>query len=219
MAEGKKSFVLYCDLIHTVKKMKQKDKAELFDHILAYVNDLDPKTSNTTVELVFEPIKQQLKRDLQKWKSLQKRNSENGKLGGRPKTQNNPNNPDGLEETQENPEKPKKAVNVTVTDTVNESDNDEEYAHDFFPGQKSVFTSADLTGSSHLDVIALEMGLTKHHVSNMLENFHKARRMDGKTYESMVDLRSHFVNYCNKIKATAGATTMKSSKSINGKPL
>ena len=39
MAENKKSFVLYTDLIHTVSKMPNDKAGELFKHILMYVND------------------------------------------------------------------------------------------------------------------------------------------------------------------------------------
>lgn len=77
MADNKKSFLLYCDLIHTVKKMKKEDAGELLLHILQYVNDEDPITENVTVDLVFEPIKQSLKRDLEKWEQTRIRNKEN----------------------------------------------------------------------------------------------------------------------------------------------
>lgn len=81
MATDKKSFLIYCDLIHTVKKLNKEDAGELFLHILEYTNDLDPKTNNVIVDLVFEPIKQQLKRDLRAYnKSLEDR-SYNGRLG------------------------------------------------------------------------------------------------------------------------------------------
>lgn len=67
MASGKNSFVLYCDLIHVVKKLPKDKAGELLITILEYVNDLNPVVQDFTVELVFEPIKQQLKRDLIKW--------------------------------------------------------------------------------------------------------------------------------------------------------
>ena len=66
MAENKKSFVLYNDLIETVKKLPDDKKWQLFQHILEYVNDLDPKTDDLLIEIAFEPIKQSLKRDLKK---------------------------------------------------------------------------------------------------------------------------------------------------------
>ena len=77
MAENKTSFLLSCDLIHTVKKMPKADAGELFVHILEYVNDLNPETSNMVVDLVFEPIKQRLKRDLIKYEGIKAKNKEN----------------------------------------------------------------------------------------------------------------------------------------------
>lgn len=128
MAEGKKSFVLYSDLIHTVKKMPKEKAGELFLHMLEYVNDLDPKTDDLLIELAFEPIKQQLKRDLEKWEERAERSRKNGSLGGRPKK--NPeepketqNNPLGFSGTQTNPDEPRKPVNVNDNVSVNVNDN------------------------------------------------------------------------------------------------
>lgn len=123
MAENKKSFLLYCDLIHTVDKMPDDKAGLLLKHILKYVNDLNPVTDDLIIQLTFEPVKQQLKRDLQKWEGFVKKQSENGKLGGRPKSQDNPNKGLGF---LDNPNEPKKAVTVTVTDNVkvNVKEND-----------------------------------------------------------------------------------------------
>lgn len=82
MAEGKRSFVLYCDLLHTVEKLPNEKAGELFKHILEYVNDLDPKTDDLIIQLSFEPIKQNLKRTLKKWEEIKLKRSESGRLGG-----------------------------------------------------------------------------------------------------------------------------------------
>lgn len=81
MAEDKKSFLLYTDLIHTVNKMPSEKAGELFKHILSYVNDLNPETDDLIIQLTFEPIKQQLKRDLLKYKESIIDKSNAGKLG------------------------------------------------------------------------------------------------------------------------------------------
>lgn len=73
MAESKKSFVLYCDLIHTVEHLPNDKAGELFKHILSYVNDRDPVTDCIVVKLAFEPIRQQLKRDLSKWDEIKEK--------------------------------------------------------------------------------------------------------------------------------------------------
>jgi hypothetical protein len=79
MATDKKSFLLYCDLIHTVDQLTNEQAGDLFKHILKYVNDLDPQTDNVITRIAFEPIKQALKRDLLKYESIRQRNSENAR--------------------------------------------------------------------------------------------------------------------------------------------
>lgn len=79
MAENKKSFVLYADLIHTVKHLSNEQAGELFKHVLKYVNDENPISDNIIINLSFEPIKQQLKRDLKKYESKKQQWSEAGK--------------------------------------------------------------------------------------------------------------------------------------------
>ena len=80
MAENKKSFLLYCDLIHTVSKMPDEKAGQLLKHILAYVNDLNPTTDDLIIQLTFEPIKQSLKRDLEKYERIKAKNTENALL-------------------------------------------------------------------------------------------------------------------------------------------
>ena len=81
MADNKKSFLLYCDLIHTVQKLSDEQAGKLFKHVLEYVNDLHPETEDLLTEVCFEPIKQNLKRDLQKYEQIRKKKSEAGKKG------------------------------------------------------------------------------------------------------------------------------------------
>jgi len=114
MAKDKKSVLIYCDLIHTVEHLPDELAGRLFKHLLEYVNDRDPQTDDVMLKIAFEPIKQQLKRDLQKYNNIVERNRANGAKGGRPK---NPNKPTGLSG---NPKKPKKPD--TDTDTVTDND-------------------------------------------------------------------------------------------------
>jgi len=85
MAENKKSFVLYADLIHTVKKMPKEKAGELFLTILSYVNDEQPVVDDILVDLVFEPIKRQMKRDLVAYEAKKKQWSEAGKASAEAK--------------------------------------------------------------------------------------------------------------------------------------
>ena len=58
------------------------------------------------IDILFEPIKQQLKRDLQKYENVAERNRSNGAKGGRPKKDITQNNPMGLIGNPNNPKKP-----------------------------------------------------------------------------------------------------------------
>lgn len=81
MATGKKGFVLYADLIYTVSKLPSDKAGDLFKHILSYVNDENPITDDILIQIAFEPIKQQLKRDLDKWEQEKETKSKSGQLG------------------------------------------------------------------------------------------------------------------------------------------
>lgn len=79
MAENKKSFVLYADLIATVGKLPDEIAGKLFKIVLEYVNDLDPTIDDLLLSVAFEPIKLQLKRDLKKYECKREQWSDAGK--------------------------------------------------------------------------------------------------------------------------------------------
>jgi len=83
MAKGKSSFVLYTSYVHSIELLSNEQAGKLFKHILNYVNDFDPVEEDTLVRVAFEPIKQQLKRDLKDWRLERKRRSAAGKIGGK----------------------------------------------------------------------------------------------------------------------------------------
>lgn len=126
MAKEKNSFVLYCDLVHTFRKLSDEQAGKLFKHILEYVNDTNPELDDALLDIVFEPIKQALKRDLAKYERTCKRNSENGSKGGRPKK------PTKTEKTHSVISKPKKADSDSDIDSDSVNDNESEvsvYTH------------------------------------------------------------------------------------------
>ena len=77
MAKDKRGFLLYCDIIHTIEKLSDEQAGKLFKHILMYVNDYNPIAEDILTEVVFEPIKQSLKRDLEKYENIRSKNKEN----------------------------------------------------------------------------------------------------------------------------------------------
>lgn len=110
MASNKKSVLLYCDIIHTVEELNDEEAGKLFKHYLRYINDLNPEAPDKLTQIVFEPIKQNLKRDLKKWESIISKRSEAGLASAKKRQQNST------------------SVNTsqqvsTVTDTVTVKDN------------------------------------------------------------------------------------------------
>jgi hypothetical protein len=120
MATDKKSFLLYCDIIHTINKLSDEQSGILFKHILAYVNDQYPVTDDVIIELVFEPIKQGLKRDLQKYLNICERNKKNGEKGGRPEKK--PKKPSRIITNPKNPDEPKKPDSDIDSDIDSDSE-------------------------------------------------------------------------------------------------
>lgn len=126
MADGKKSFILYCDLIHTVELLEDSVAGKLMKHLLRYVNDKNPEVDDLLVKVVFEPIKHQLKRDLKDWEDKRIKKVKSGHEGGiksgesrkKKQTKQMLEKRSELKQSQAN-----EAVTVTVnvTDTVNEN--------------------------------------------------------------------------------------------------
>jgi len=123
MAENKKSVLLYCDIIHTVEKLTDEQSGILFKHYLRYINDLNPKTDNLT-EIIFEPIKQNLKRDLLKWDETKEKRSLAGKESARIralKKEQTSTNPTSVESVKQTSTNPTVNVNVNVKGNVSKS--------------------------------------------------------------------------------------------------
>jgi hypothetical protein len=82
MAVDKKSFVLYTDFKSTFEELSDLEAGRLIKHIFKYVTDEDPEMKDRLLRVAFEPIKQQLKRDLRKYEAIKVQRSIAGKKGG-----------------------------------------------------------------------------------------------------------------------------------------
>ena len=129
MAEGKKSFLMYCDQRGIFDKLPDEYAGRLIKHIFAYVNDEDPQTDDLVLTMAFEGIKTALKRDLEKYREFIEKQRVNGKSGGRPKKANE------TQETQAFLQKPKKADNDSdsVSDNVNVNESEKKKRTTFVP--------------------------------------------------------------------------------------
>jgi len=78
MAENKTSFVLYSDQRTLIDLLSNEQAGKLLKHIYAYVNDENPICEDVLINVAFEPIKQQFKRDLKKWERTKESRSKAG---------------------------------------------------------------------------------------------------------------------------------------------
>lgn len=118
MALNKKSIVIYTDLIHTFEELKDAEAGRLIKHLFRYVNDMNPEPPDKLTKIAFEPIKQQLKRDLQKWESIIEKRSNAGKISAENKKRNSTHSThvESVEQTSTH-------STVSVNDNVNVSVN------------------------------------------------------------------------------------------------
>ena len=121
MAEGKKSFVLYADLISNIDHLTNEEKGILFQHLLEYVNDMNPVLEDRVILSAWKFIQSQLKRDLVKFEETKEKRSEAGKRSAEvralKKAQQISTNPTSVKSVQQS------STNPTVNDNVNENDN------------------------------------------------------------------------------------------------
>ena len=192
MAEGKKSVLLYCDLIHTIEKMDDKTAGEFFKHYLRYINDQNPVTDNIIIDLTFEPVKQNLKRDLVKYQEVKDKRSKAGKESARIRAMNkskqNQTSVESVEQVATNPTV-KDTVNVTVTDTVNVIDIN-----------KNINTSDVKTSKSSIDFKNLllfinnKTGRKFKVINESVKNKYKARLKDGYTNDDIANAIKNSIN-------------------------
>lgn len=115
MAENKKSFILYADQIHLFESLSDDEAGKVIKHLFRYINDLNPELPDRTTQLIFEPIKQQLKRDLETWKKSISGKSEGGKKSAEMRKK--------LKEMQDELDKFKILQDTSTNSTVNVNDN------------------------------------------------------------------------------------------------
>jgi len=65
-----------------IEKLTDIEAGQLLKHLFRYVNDQNPVPENRIIELSFESIKHQLKRDLKEWESTKQILSAAGREGG-----------------------------------------------------------------------------------------------------------------------------------------
>jgi hypothetical protein len=111
MAKDKKSFILYVDQKDLFNKLPDEIAGKLIKHIYSYVSDENPESEDLIVNIAFEPIKQQLKRDLKLFEEKRVKRSEAGIAGANKRWQPIAND--------------SKRINAMakIADNVNDNDN------------------------------------------------------------------------------------------------
>ena len=129
MAKDKKSFILYVDQKDLFNKLPDEIAGKLIKHIYAYVNDENPTADDLIIDIAFEPIKQQLKRDLKLFEDVKTKRSEAGKAGASKRWNELPNDATACQ-TMANDGKRIKGIAkiaVNVNDNVNDINNNIDY--------------------------------------------------------------------------------------------
>lgn len=129
MAENKKSFVGYADWVDTFEMLEDSEAGKLVKHLLRYINDKEPVLDDKLLQIAFNPIKLQLKRDLVKWEGIKVKRSDAGKKSAEVKKcltlvesdQQTPTKATSVDFDQQVPTK--STVNDNVNVTVNVNDN------------------------------------------------------------------------------------------------
>lgn len=129
MADGKNTIVIYRDWKNIFDKLTDDEAGRLIKHLFAYVNDENPQCDRL-IELVFEPIKLTLKRDLKHWETVIERRREAGRQGGRPKKedekQNEAKKANALFEKQTKAKKADSDIDIVIDSVIDSEINNKE---------------------------------------------------------------------------------------------
>ena len=152
----KNGFVLYKNYVKQVSKMTNEQAGELFKMILHYVNTFEmPESSDPRVDTAFDFIGERLEFEMRSYIETCQKNSENGKLGGRPKkalaqegaiADTKPKKPAGFSE------KAKKAYTDTdtVTDTETETENEQKADYYYCSGKGAGAETMEETSEGYI---------------------------------------------------------------------
>jgi hypothetical protein len=142
MAQDKKSFVLYVDLLKNIEHLTNEEKGVLFNHLLEYVNDLNPILEDRLLLTAWKPIEAQLKRDLKQYEDVKSKRSLAGKKSAELRAlklaEQNKTNSTSVESVQQSSTNPTDNVNGIVN--VLNIDSNKEY----MSNQKSLSDKSDV---------------------------------------------------------------------------
>ena len=119
MAKDKKSFILYVDQKDLWNKLPDEIAGKLIKHIYSYVSDENPTSNDLIIEIAFEPIKQQLKRDLKLFEEKRIKRSEAGIAGANKRWQEIAKDSNRINDIAKIADNVNDNVNVNAIDNIN----------------------------------------------------------------------------------------------------
>ena len=196
MAEDKKVVLIYTDWICVFNELNDAEAGKLIKHLFEYVNDQNPEPPDRLTKLLFEPIKQQLKRDLRKWETTRVQRIETGRLGGiksgearKAKALQDEANEANASIAKETEANEPVTVTVTVTDTDTEKEvilsKDKKATSDFVDQIIEQFVLA------HKDYTVVNKGMERSAAGKVL-NIYKKKYPGANSEETLIGLRAYF---------------------------
>lgn len=125
MSDTKKSFVAYTDWKSIFNMLDDVEAGKLVKHLFSFVSGENVELDDRMLKIVFEPIKLQINRDLDKYEQVKERRAEAGRKGGlrsgetRKQSEANEANASDAKQNEAN-----EAVTDTVTGNGNETGTD-----------------------------------------------------------------------------------------------
>ncbi|MEK0369710.1 MAG: DUF6291 domain-containing protein [Nitrosopumilus sp.] len=208
--KDKKSFILYADQIELFEELSDEDAGQLIKHVLRYVNDLNPETSNPMVKISFIPIKQHLKRDLKRFESIKKKRSDAGKKSAELRAIARGEVPTHVDSVPTNPTHVKSVQQTSTNPTVSDNDNDNDNVNDIIINDKNtddVFFTIESNIENYLKNYRTVTAVlrnqknnlkNKPHLKQRLEQFGQRMTETGVHTKTWNDFTSHFLNWNKK---------------------
>jgi uncharacterized protein YdaU (DUF1376 family) len=190
MAENKKSFVLYADLLKSIDHLTNEEKGILFNHLLEYVNDKNPILQDRLILTAWKPIELQLKRDLIKFVEVKEKRSDAGKRSAELKALKS------FQQTSTNSTSVKSVEQSSTNSTVNVNVNDNviNIKEDYL--KKSNQSKEDLRNSYTMIIdLAKIYKSSEHYVKQKLEEFIVNQDLAEELDRPLKELRKHFANW------------------------
>ena len=116
----KDSFVLYTKYLDNIQALSMEQRGMLFTSLMLYASGQEPEEMDPVTAMAFSFIKSQMDKDIEKYNETCAKRSEAGKLGGRPKKQEEAKKANGFYENQKKQGKAKKADNEYEYDNDND---------------------------------------------------------------------------------------------------